>query len=171
MSLGLPHQQTYLVDYDPEWPSLFEEERARLRAALPADALDIQHVGSTAVPGLRAKPIIDVAVAARSHALAGEWQEAMAVIGYDYPGDIGFPNHRIYGRDPTVRLFLVHVVDADGEPWKRFIHFRDRLRSDPRLAAEYEAIKLDAAARFPTGTRANYSSVKAGFIESVLSGA
>src|SRR5688500_4795409 len=81
---------------------------------------------------------------------------------------IGIPDHRIYGRDPGLRRFLVHVVDAGGERWTQFIRFRDLLRGDPRLASAYEAAKLEAAAKHPTGPRSSYTDAKAGFIERVL---
>jgi GrpB-like predicted nucleotidyltransferase (UPF0157 family) len=147
---------------------LFEEERLRLRSVLPAEAFDIQHIGSTAVPGLRAKPIIDIAIGARTYTMADDWQEAMASLGYDYPGDIGIPDHRIYGRDPGIRRFLVHVVDLGGTRWTQFIRFRDLLIADPRVAAEYEAVKLEAAKKHPTGMRSRYTEAKAGYIDEVL---
>lgn len=168
MSLGLPKGQNYLVPHDPNWSTLFEEERRRLRTVLSPDAIDIEHIGSTAVPGIYAKPIIDVAVAARSHTLADGWEDAMSSLGYDYPGDIGIPGHRIYGRDPDVRRFLVHVVDAGGPQWRRLVGFRDILLANPQLALEYEALKLEAAAKYPTGPRSRYTAEKAGFIDQSL---
>jgi GrpB-like predicted nucleotidyltransferase (UPF0157 family) len=168
MSLGVPHGQNYLVPHDPGWVTLFEEERDRLRLVLPPDARDIQHVGSTAVPGLPAKPIIDIAVAAKSYRSADDWQVDMASLGYDYPGDIGIPDHRIFGRDPDTRRFLVHVVDADGQRWKDLLRFRDRLREDPELAADYQAVKEEAASKYRTGPRSDYTNAKAVFIERVL---
>lgn len=92
----------------------------------------------------------------------------MASIGYDYPGDIGIPDHRIYGRDRLARIFLVHVVDADGLPWRNYIRFRDRLLSDRALAMEYEALKLRAAREHSVG-RDLYTRFKASFIDAVLS--
>ena len=168
MTLGLPHGRNFLVPHDPEWPDLYENERGRLREVLPAEALDIQHVGSTAVPGVKAKPIIDIAVAAKGHRLADDWRDAMASLGYDYPGDIGIHDHRIYGRDPGVRRFLIHVVDAGGHRWDDFLRFRDLLRGDPDLAGAYQAVKEQAAARYPDG-RGRYTTAKAEFIERVLS--
>lgn len=132
------------------------------------DAIDIQHIGSTAIPGIYAKPIIDITVAARSHTLADDWQDAMASLGYDYPGDVGIPGHRIYGRDRDIRRFLVHVVDVDGPQWKRLIAFRDILLDDPQLAREYESLKLEKAAKYPTGPRSRYTEEKASFIDEVL---
>jgi GrpB-like predicted nucleotidyltransferase (UPF0157 family) len=87
MYLGLPYGQDFLVLHNPNWVKLFEEEKSKLRSVLPPEALDIQHIGSTAVPGLKAKPIIDIAIATQHHTLADEWQETMAYLGYDYPGD------------------------------------------------------------------------------------
>jgi len=112
-------------------------------------------------------PIIDIAIAAQHHTLADEWQNAMASLGYDYPGDIGLPGDRIYGRDCDIRRFLAHVVDANGLQWSRYIYFRDRLRANSELAKDYEALKLDAAAKYPTG-RSSYTHAKSSFIEKVL---
>jgi GrpB-like predicted nucleotidyltransferase (UPF0157 family) len=168
MSLGARPGENHLAPHDPRWSTLFDEESRRLRSALPPEAVDIQHVGSTAVPGLHAKPIIDIAIAATSYRIADEWQRAMGSLGYDYPGDIGIPDHRIYGRDPGMRRFLVHVVDADGRRWEDLLRFRDLLRRDPRLAAAYQAVKEAAAARYPKGPRGEYTNAKAGFIERVL---
>jgi GrpB-like predicted nucleotidyltransferase (UPF0157 family) len=100
--------------------------------------------------------------------MADQWQDAMASLGYDYPGDIGIPDHRIYGRDPDIRRFLVHVVDSDGTRWREFLRFRDLLITDPRLAAEYEAVKLGVAKKHPTGLRSKYTEAKGGFIADVL---
>lgn len=168
VSLGLPRGQTRLIPHDPGWADRFEEERLRLRSVLPPDVVDIQHVGSTAVVGIEAKPIIDIAVAAHSYRLADDWRGAMESLGYDYPGDIGIPDHRIYGRDRDVRRFLVHVVDAYGPRWRQLLRFRDLLRADAALAAAYEAVKAEAAAKYPTGPRSGYTSAKAEFIERAL---
>jgi GrpB-like predicted nucleotidyltransferase (UPF0157 family) len=168
MSLGVPQGQTFLVAHDPQWFDMFEEESRKLRAALPREALEIQHVGSTAVSGLRAKPIVDIAIAATDHRLADEWQAALNSLGYDYPGDIGIPEHRIFGRDPGIRRFLLHVVDAGGQRWRDLLRFRDLLRQDPQLAAAYEALKVEAALRHAAGPRGDYTKAKAEFIERVL---
>jgi GrpB-like predicted nucleotidyltransferase (UPF0157 family) len=168
MSLGLPQGENRLVPHDPQWSTFFDRESRRLRAVLPAEAVEIQHVGSTAVPGLRAKPIIDIAIAATDHRLADEWQVAMSSIGYDYPGDIGIPEHRIYGRDRGIRRFLIHVVDREGQRWKDLLRFRDLLRWDPQLAASYQAVREAAATRYSAGPRASYTNAKAEFIERVL---
>ena len=87
------------------------------------------------------------------------WQVHMASLGYDYPGDIGIPDHRIYGRDPGVRRFLVHVVDAHGQRWRDLLRFRDLLRQDPELATTYQVVKERAASRYPTGVRGKYTSL------------
>lgn len=168
VSLGVPPGQTFLVPHDPRWATLFERERQRILLVLSSSARDVQHVGSTAIPGIRAKPIIDIVIAAPSYMMADDWQEAMSSLGYDYPGDIGIPEHRIYGRDRDKRRFLVHVVDADGAQWKRLVGFRDALLSDATLATDYEKLKMKAAAKHAIGPRGMYTDEKAGFIAQVM---
>ena len=162
--LGLEQGINRLVDPNPLWPQAFAQEAARIRAALGAKALAIEHYGSTAVPGLRAKPIIDlqIGVADIGHGLL--FIEPMATLGYDYAGDQGIPEHHIFGKG-RARTHLAHVVVYQGEQWLRCLRFRDRLRSDANLRAAYEALKLRLAAD-PANTRAAYTAAKTGFIES-----
>jgi hypothetical protein len=99
--------------------------------------------------------------------MADEWQDRMAAIGYDCPGDIGIPDDRIYGRDRLLRRFLVHVVDADGTPWRNYIRFRELLLSDRALAVGSEALTVSAAKEHPVG-RDLFTRFKASFIARVL---
>ena len=169
MSLGVPKGRTFLVPHDPAWAELFEEERRRLLGVLQPEVVEVQHIGSTAIPGIHAKPIIDILVGTPSYVLADDWQDRMASLGYDYPGDIGIPEHRVFGRDREIRRFLVHVVDLHGLPWRRLVRFRNVLLRDPHLAVEYERLKLEAAAKYPIGLRSKYTDEKADFIAEVLS--
>jgi GrpB-like predicted nucleotidyltransferase (UPF0157 family) len=165
--LGLPHGQNYLVDYSDAWPRLFQEEKARIEAVVGERICATAHVGSTAVPGIKAKPIIDIAIAVARLVVADELAPAMATIGYDYPGDIGIPDHRIFGRDREARRFLVHVLEQNGYRWRELIAFRDIIRANRALAREYERVKIDAVARHRTG-RAQYTESKAHFVQRLL---
>jgi GrpB-like predicted nucleotidyltransferase (UPF0157 family) len=160
--LGLEQGSNRQVDYNPLWPQAFAEEAACLRAELGAEVLAIEHYGSTAVPGLRAKPIIDVqiGVADIDHGLL--FIEPMARLGYDYAGDQGIPEHHIFGKG-CARTFLVHVVIYQGTQWVRCLRFRDRLRSDAKLRSAYEALKFRLA-NDPALTRAAYTEGKTSFI-------
>jgi GrpB-like predicted nucleotidyltransferase (UPF0157 family) len=168
-TLGLKHGVNLLVDYDPQWPDEFAAEKQRLQAALGDIALGIEHYGSTSVPGLRAKPILDIMVGVRA---LEDWVKCKApleALGYDYAAHAGIPNDFVFGRgrDRTERTHLVHVVEYGGEQWRNALAFRDALRADPALAAEYAAIKQQAVEQLPVN-RARYTDFKAPFVAAVL---
>ena len=165
--LGLPHGQNFLTDYSDDWPRLFQEEKSRIASVADGRALTIEHIGSTAVPRIKAKPVIDIAIAIADLSIADDLAAAMATIGYDYPGDIGIPDHRIFGRDKDVRRYLVHVLEHAVYRWSDLISFRDILRTNARLAHEYEQLKLDAVAQHPTD-RAQYTESKSQFVQRIL---
>jgi GrpB-like predicted nucleotidyltransferase (UPF0157 family) len=130
-----------IVDYDPEWPMRFERERARLRSALGASALSIEHIGSTAVPGLAAKPIVDVLVVVRDpedSALVAPLERA------DYQLRVREPGHRMF-RTPE-RDVHVHLW-PEGAEVERLLAFRDRLLESPDDRRAYERLKRELAER------------------------
>jgi GrpB-like predicted nucleotidyltransferase (UPF0157 family) len=164
--LGLKHGLNRLADYDPEWPAAFEEERARIRSAVGDVARGIEHYGSTAVAGLRAKPILDILLGVVP---LEDWIKCKAPLeslGYDYAEDAGVPGHFIFGRggDRSERTHLVHVVELDSESWRSNLAFRDALRADESLRAAYLRVKEQAVALAPEG-RAKYNEWKQTFIE------
>lgn len=167
--LGLKHGVNLLVDYDPEWPEAFENERARIRSAVGDVALGIEHYGSTAVEGLRAKPILDILVGV---AKLDNWVKCKAPLeslGYDYAENAGVPGHYIFGRgrDPSERTHLVHIVEFNGDSWRSNLAFRDALRANQALKAEYLHVKEHAIELAPIG-RAKYNEVKQKFFESEI---
>jgi len=159
--LGLEPGVNRLVDYNPLWPRAFAEEAARIKGALGDLALDIQHYGSTAVPDLRAKPIIDlvIGVAEIDHGLL--FIEPMARLGYDYAGSQGIADHHIFGRG-IARTHLAHVIIHESEAWRRGLDFGDRLRADAQVRCAYEALKLRLAAG--SASRAEYTAGKSRFV-------
>jgi GrpB-like predicted nucleotidyltransferase (UPF0157 family) len=167
--LGLKHGVNALVDHDPEWSRAFLDERARLQAALGTRARGIEHYGSTAVNGLRAKPILDMLVGV---APLEDWiacRHPLETLGYDYAEHAGVPGHHIFGRgrDRSERTHLVHVVEFDGEAWRANLAFRDALRADAILRADYVRMKEQAVSLAPEG-RASYNELKHAFIEGVM---
>ena len=164
--LGLHHGTVALRDPTPRWSELYEEEAGRIRRALGDVALDVQHVGSTAVPGLRAKPILDIAVGVRRLDDAERYRAPLEALGYDYRPEAGVPNTVVFGRG-TPRTHLVHVVAHDGPVWAGLVGFRDALRVDPELAQEYAALKEDLARKHP-GDRAAYTEGKGSFVRAVV---
>jgi GrpB-like predicted nucleotidyltransferase (UPF0157 family) len=167
VSLGLPFNAVVLEPYTPLWAELYAQERTRILSAVGDSVLGIEHVGSTSIPGIRAKPIIDIAVAVQSMRDAEELAPRMALIGYDYAGDGGVPGERIYGRGPRMRTHLVHAVIAAGPEWRNYLQFRDTLRRDPKLARDYSALKRELAEKFADDRR-GYTRAKGEFIDRVL---
>jgi GrpB-like predicted nucleotidyltransferase (UPF0157 family) len=163
--LGLAHQQVRLVEPTPQWATLFAEEATRLAAALQTFSAAIEHCGSTAVPGLPAKPILDILVGVPAPLDIPRLARALAPLSYEHaPGAV--PGHEVFGKSQP-RTHLLHVVPAGGEVWTRMVRFRDALRENPTLAREYAALKWALAAQFPTN-RAAYTDGKAEFIARVL---
>lgn len=154
-----------ISDYDPAWPDLFARERPVLEAALGACVERIEHIGSTSVPGLVAKPVIDVLVGVSEIMDADGRSEAMREAGYEGMGENGLPGRRYFRKRNAAgeRLFHVHVYASDSEAIHRHLVFRDYLRAHPGRAAEYGMLKRGLAAQdFPD--RASYVSGKAGLV-------
>jgi GrpB-like predicted nucleotidyltransferase (UPF0157 family) len=164
--LGLEHGLVRLADPSPLWGTLFTEEAARLRAALGPLERAVEHYGSTIVPGLMAKPILDILVGATAFGDAGPFAEALLPLGYEYAAHAGVPRHQVFGKGAP-RTHLVHVVTYGGPEWGQALGFRDALRADARLAATYAELKAELAARYPHD-RATYTDAKAVFIRRVL---
>jgi GrpB-like predicted nucleotidyltransferase (UPF0157 family) len=162
--LGLEQGVNQLVEYNSSWPLAFSEEAARIKTTLGDRALAIEHYGSTSVPGLRAKPIIDIQIGVADIRDGLGFIEPMAGLGYDYAGDQGILEHHVFGRGKA-RTHLAHVVVYGGEQWYRSLRFRDRLRSEPDVRAAYEALKLKLAAS--AVSRGDYTEGKSAFVERI----
>jgi GrpB-like predicted nucleotidyltransferase (UPF0157 family) len=168
--LGVTRGQVVIADSDPDWPSAYAEIAAGLQAALAGLGARIEHVGSTSVPGLAAKPIIDVAVAVEDDTIIGRVIRAVQLAGWIYRGDQGAEGGHVFALDdrPDHRIAHLHVVLAGDPQWTRYLAFRDRLRQDPAARAAYEALKRQLAVQFP-GDRKGYTEAKESFIRSLNS--
>ncbi len=159
--LGLETSANRLVDSNVLWARAFAEEAARIHSAVGPIALAIEHYGSTAVPGLRAKPIIDLLIGVADIDDGLMMIEPMARLGYDFATNHGIPDHHIFGR-PIVREYLAHVVIHGGDQWRRSLRFRDRLREDTHARAAYQALKEQLATAGLS--RAAYTDGKTSFV-------
>lgn len=164
-----------VVPYDPGWPALFAEEAARLRRLLPPRLVGrIEHIGSTAVPGLPAKPIVDISLEVPDLAcVRREIAPILEPLGYELfwrerdPGDpvpayAWFTRRDVAGR----RTHNIHLLPPDSPHWDR-LAFRDHLRAHPEVARAYGALKVRLAAEHRHDRRA-YASAKGRFIQDVL---
>ena len=166
MNIGLARNVVRVDEYTPEWARLFAEEAARLWAAIGPHVLDIQHVGSTSVPGLAAKPILDIGVAVASFEGALVCVPLLEALGYEYRGENGIPRRHYFVKgDP--QGYHLHMNEIDGQEWRGHIAFRDYLRAHPEVAQAYAELKRRLAAEFPSD-RAAYLEGKASFVQDVL---
>ena len=158
-----------VVPYDPSWPASFEAARSDLDAVVP-EALTIEHVGSTSVPGLASKPTVDVLLVVDDLAVVLDRIAELAAIGFEYRPGAFAPERRhlffrrIVGGERTHHL---HVLASDSPEPDDYRLFRDYLRANPDAAARYEAAKLDLADRFAQD-RASYVQAKEPIVEELL---
>lgn len=169
--LGLAAGIVRLQRHSDKWSRAYEAERATLRQALGDLAMDIEHVGSTAVPGLEAKPIIDIAIAIAEEADAGPVSDRLLELGYGFAVDAGSAGGLIFFKESAapIRTHHVHVVRADDAQWRNYLAFRDRLRADTRLRAEYAQLKQRLAREFASD-RDGYTAAKTEFIARAVGG-
>jgi GrpB-like predicted nucleotidyltransferase (UPF0157 family) len=162
-----------ISEYDANWTVLFEEEAHRLRAAFGSSALRIEHVGSTSVPGLAAKPVIDIQVSVASLAPRARYADAMATLGYRHAAlgdfDLVYPFFCKPAEWPGSHH--VHLCEAGGEQEWKHLAFRDYLRAHAQTAQEYAALKCELAREHDASTlqaMEAYSLAKSEFVARVL---
>jgi len=160
---GLTPGEVRLVHVDGTWSDRFASERAMLLSALGAGALDIQHIGSTAVPGMLAKPILDIGVAIRSFEAGVPLVPLVVGCGYEYRGEHGIPRRHYFVKGEPRRTHHLHMLEAESDDWTRHLAFRDALRGSPALAAEYSQLKRSIVAQVG-GDRERYQALKESFI-------
>ena len=157
-----------IAPYDPNWPRMFEEEKARLDSALGGHALSIQHIGSTSVPGLGAKPIIDIMIAARTLEEADQFcVQPIIDLGYEYVKEFEqeTPMRRYFRKSNAegARTHHIHMVVINSDWWVNHLLFRDYLHADGDVRRAYEAHKRELAEQeWPTSN--DYAEAKTGFI-------
>lgn len=163
-ALGLRQATLSLREYDPRWAYLFETEASLISEALPGVTFEIDHIGSTAVPGLQAKPILDIALRSTEEA-----QIAAALVKLGYI-DRGIRSGRLFIRlrDDDVRTHNLHFYQPDDPDYMDQVTFRDALRSDPKLRAQYVALKRNLVESLGDKGRGQYADGKADFVKSVL---
>jgi GrpB-like predicted nucleotidyltransferase (UPF0157 family) len=166
----VPGDSVFLVPYDPEWARRFETERVLLERVLaPWLESGVEHVGSTAIPGIAAKPIVDMVAGVRDLDEARAAYEPLHAVGYvDEPHRAEIAHHFAKpALDLDRRTLNLHLTEPGSSLWRERLAFRDALRADPSLAAEYETLKLRLARRHGDAVQA-YTDGKRAFVHRVL---
>ena len=159
-----------IVEYDARWPSMYDEERERILRAAEDLVIAVEHIGSTAVPSLGGKPIIDIMPAVRRLEDAERCVGPLEAIGYEYVPEYNaiIPERRYFHKGPPeARTYHLHMVEQTSEFWKRHLLFRDWLRTHPDDAEEYYQLKQELADRFGLD-REGYTDAKTAFIEAIV---
>jgi GrpB-like predicted nucleotidyltransferase (UPF0157 family) len=165
-TLGLENDTVRLVDYQPNWEKTFLEEQAQLYETLGSAVLDVQHIGSTAVPELSAKPILDIGVAVKDFDEAFAAVRLLERLGYTYRGEYGIARRHYFVKG-SPRTHHLHMLEGTSLEWRNHLHLRDYLRTHPEAVAVYQALKTQLAERFPNDRNA-YTEGKHAFIQGIL---
>lgn len=169
MELGLKRGTVALAPHDPAWEKRAAETIAVLKEILGADAVDVQHVGSTAVRGIPAKPILDFAVGVRELADARKHDSQLTEAGFIFRGS-DVPGALLYVLGDFAagtRTHHIHVVEWGGQEWRNYLSFRDYLNAVPAAAEAYAKLKEELAAAYPDD-RGAYTSGKQALIGELL---
>lgn len=163
-----------IVDYDPRWPAVYEEEKRRILTVAGDKTSGIEHIGSTSIVGLGAKPIVDIMGGANGYSTADEVLPLLRKIGYEHvirqSGNsewyycLSKVSHR---QEMRLQNFHLHLIKFRSETWERHLLFRDYLRNHPETVQKYDELKRMLAAKYGVD-RESYTKAKTGFIASVV---
>jgi len=163
-----------MVDYDPAWPILYEAEKQRILKAIGNKVLAIEHIGSTAVPNLWSKPIIDMMAGVLCSTDAEDCVRLLQSLDYldvtPQPGELDWHyclGKKYAGEAASLQNYHLHLVRFMSDHWKKHLLFRDFLRNHPEVAQEYRELKRQLAAEYGSD-RVGYTAAKTRFIESVI---
>lgn len=164
--------QIVIAEYDPSWPLLFEKEKASILAVAGDYIDDIQHIGSTSVPGLGAKPVIDILISLRDLSLVEKCVPPLHSLDYEYFGEHGLPGRHFFRKPPTSvssfeRTHHILMVQKGHEQWTLPLLFRDYLRLHPEAAQEYYLLKKALASQYGAD-REGYTNAKTEFVQSII---
>ena len=158
--------KVYVVPYDPSWPAEFIAEAARIRLAVGDLVMAVHHIGSTSIPGIFAKPVIDILLEVYNIQALDARSAALAELGYEAKGEFGIPGRRYFRRDSAMgtRTHQIHAFEAGSPGIERHLAFRDYMIAHPAIARHYGLLKQQLAASHPEDIEA-YMDGKDSFIK------
>jgi GrpB-like predicted nucleotidyltransferase (UPF0157 family) len=160
-------RKTHIVGYNREWSRQFEQEAEILKPLFNQVILSVQHIGSTAIPGIKAKPIIDILITVNAIEEVDPFNSSMKQLGYVIGGEFGLPGRRFFCKGDEENCYIhLHVYEADHPAVQKYITFRDYMIAHPLEAKQYEMLKADLAERY-FNSRTLYTQNKSNFIENI----
>jgi GrpB-like predicted nucleotidyltransferase (UPF0157 family) len=157
-----------LVSHKPEWLDLARQEVKRIKKALSVDVVAVHHIGSTAIPNIKAKPILDFVLVVRNLDTLDNKSHEMESLGYIAKGERGIPGRRFFSKDTNgKRSHHVHAFQINNSEIERHLNFRDYLLTHPQDAREYESLKEKLATRYPHRS-GDYTEGKSDFIQETV---
>lgn len=167
-TLGLKEGEVRLSEYCADWPGVYLREEKRIEQGLHDLNYALEHVGSTAVPGMLSKPIIDIAAGVSTFEGLQEFVSQLNSLGYEYRGECGVPDrHFFLFRSSGQTIFHLHLVRTEDEQWANFFLFRDFLRSNSEAAELYSRQKQELQKEY-SGKRKDYTAGKDPVIRQIL---
>ena len=165
-SLGLESGVVRIAEYDARWPRFFISERQRILDRCGALGLTLEHVGGTSIPGMCAKPVIDIAAGRRHDTSTEACVAALNHAGYEHRGERGVPGREFFLRGEP-RKYHLHLVEDGGALWRDYLAFRAYLRTHAETARNFADLKRVLAARFPHDREA-YMGAKSPHVQDIL---
>ena len=162
--IGLKRKTIKLIPHHKSWVPFFKKEKNKILKAIPN--IHVEHVGSTAIPSISAKPIIDMTIGIKKIKDFNKYKIKLEKLGFEYHANRGSKFNKFFTKGPAdCRTVYIHLVRYKGNIWNNYINFRDKLNKNKKLASQYQKLKLNLASKFKN--RDFYTKAKADFIKMV----
>lgn len=155
-----------VVSYNPNWKKMYKEESEKVKNILNDIIIDIHHIGSTSIPGIKAKPVIDILVEVKNIEVVDRYNNKMKELGYEAMGEHGIPKRRFFRKRENKRTHHIHIFQVGNEEIERHINFKEYLVAHPDKAREYSKLKEKLANKY-THDVENYINSKSDFIKEI----
>jgi len=155
-----------VVSYNPNWKNMYKEESEKIKNILNDIMIDIHHIGSTAIPGIIAKPVIDILVEVKDIEGVDQYNHKMAELGYEAMGEYGIPKRRFFRKGGNNRTHHIHIFQTGNGEIERHINFKEYLIAHPYKAREYSKLKEELVNKYTYDVE-NYTNSKSDFIKEI----
>jgi GrpB-like predicted nucleotidyltransferase (UPF0157 family) len=164
--IGLKRKTIKLLAHQKQWDSYFRKEKKRILSSI--EDVHVEHIGSTAIPSIKAKPIIDIVIGIDKMKDFDKYKKQLTKLGFEYHDNRGTIYNKFLTKGSSnCRTVYIHVVKYKGNIWNNYINFRDKLIANNKLAKEYQQLKVSLSKKYKN--RDKYTKAKASFIRKVNS--